>query len=197
MITLQDQIQELRAELRGCSYRRERPKIAAELEAAILDAAIAALKEQDRAADAKGLPDDGRQSGAQEEPVAQASAGDRRAAVGSGISTNESVLRPEPALPAGEKARQADGAIGCLARFAAAFLEYRGRSSRYGGGLEIVLPEALASVNATLLILACAGILAGLIPHTRLGRSGPACRCGHSRRQMPDCSSISDPSLRR
>jgi AMMECR1 domain-containing protein len=51
MITLQDHIDELRAELRGCLNRRERAKIAAELEAA-----IAALKEQDRAADAKRPP---------------------------------------------------------------------------------------------------------------------------------------------
>ena len=51
MITLQDHIDELRAELRGCLNCRERVKIAAELEAA-----IAALKEQDRAADAKRPP---------------------------------------------------------------------------------------------------------------------------------------------
>jgi hypothetical protein len=47
MIALQDHIEELRAELRGCLNRRERARIAAELEAA-----IAALKEQDRAAEA-------------------------------------------------------------------------------------------------------------------------------------------------
>jgi hypothetical protein len=35
MITLQDHIDELRAELRGCLDRRERTKIAAEIEAAI------------------------------------------------------------------------------------------------------------------------------------------------------------------
>jgi hypothetical protein len=45
MITLQDHIDELRAELRGSLCPRERAKIAAELEAA-----IAALKEQDCAA---------------------------------------------------------------------------------------------------------------------------------------------------
>ncbi len=50
MITLQDHIDELRAELRGCLDRRERAQIAAELEAA-----IAALNEQD-AADAKRPP---------------------------------------------------------------------------------------------------------------------------------------------
>ena len=51
MITLSEHIDELRAELRGCLNRRERVKIAAELEAA-----IAALEEQDRAADAKRPP---------------------------------------------------------------------------------------------------------------------------------------------
>jgi hypothetical protein len=51
MITLQDHIDELRAELRGCLDRRERAQIAAELEAA-----IAALKEEDGAADAKRPP---------------------------------------------------------------------------------------------------------------------------------------------
>jgi hypothetical protein len=47
MITLQDHIDELRAELRGCLCPVERGEIAAEL-----DAAIAALKDQDRAAEA-------------------------------------------------------------------------------------------------------------------------------------------------
>ena len=47
MITLQNHIDELRAELRGCLTRRERAKVAAELEAA-----ITAQKEQDRAAEA-------------------------------------------------------------------------------------------------------------------------------------------------
>jgi hypothetical protein len=51
MITLQDHIDELRAELRGCLNRRERAKIGAELEAA-----IAALKEQDRAVEANRPP---------------------------------------------------------------------------------------------------------------------------------------------
>ena len=51
MITLQDHIEELRAELRGCLTRRERAKIAAEL-----TAAIAAFKEQDRAAEANRPP---------------------------------------------------------------------------------------------------------------------------------------------
>jgi hypothetical protein len=46
MITLQDHIEELRAELRGCLTRRERAAVNAEL-----DAAIAALKEHDVAAD--------------------------------------------------------------------------------------------------------------------------------------------------
>jgi hypothetical protein len=46
MITLQDHIEELRAELRGCLTRRERAAVKAEL-----DAAIAALKQQDVAAD--------------------------------------------------------------------------------------------------------------------------------------------------
>ncbi len=47
MITLQDHIDELRAELRGGLTRRERAKVAAELEAA-----IAALKERGRAGEA-------------------------------------------------------------------------------------------------------------------------------------------------
>jgi hypothetical protein len=47
MITLQDHIEELRAELRGCLSHRERATIKAELEAA-----IAALKEHDGAAEA-------------------------------------------------------------------------------------------------------------------------------------------------
>ena len=47
MITLQDHIEELWAELRGCLSRRERTAIEAELEAA-----IAALKEHDGAAEA-------------------------------------------------------------------------------------------------------------------------------------------------
>lgn len=52
MITLQDHIDELRAELRGCLYPCERAKIAAEL-----DTAIAALKEQDGTADAPRPPE--------------------------------------------------------------------------------------------------------------------------------------------
>jgi len=51
MITLQDHIQELRAELRGCLTRRDRARVAADLEAAIV-----ALKEQDRAGDADRPP---------------------------------------------------------------------------------------------------------------------------------------------
>jgi hypothetical protein len=51
MITLQDHIDELRAELRGCLDRRERTKIAAEIEAA-----IAAREAQDGAAEAKQPP---------------------------------------------------------------------------------------------------------------------------------------------
>jgi hypothetical protein len=47
MITLQDHIEELRAELRGCLSRRERAAIKAELAAA-----IAALKTHDGAAEA-------------------------------------------------------------------------------------------------------------------------------------------------
>jgi hypothetical protein len=47
MITLQDHIEELRAELRGCLSRRERATIEAEL-----TAAIAARKEHDGAAEA-------------------------------------------------------------------------------------------------------------------------------------------------
>jgi hypothetical protein len=48
MITLQDHIEELRAELRGCITRRERAAIEAEL-----TAANAALKERDRAAEVR------------------------------------------------------------------------------------------------------------------------------------------------
>jgi hypothetical protein len=55
MITLQDRINELRAELRGCLTRRERATIAAELEAA-----IAALKKYDRALRRIGRLDEGR-----------------------------------------------------------------------------------------------------------------------------------------
>jgi len=51
MITLQDHIDELRAELRGCMNRRERAKIAAELEAA-----VAVLGGQDRAAESNRPP---------------------------------------------------------------------------------------------------------------------------------------------
>jgi hypothetical protein len=47
MITLQDHIQELRAELRGCLRRRERAALEAELTAAIV-----AQKEHDRPAEA-------------------------------------------------------------------------------------------------------------------------------------------------
>jgi hypothetical protein len=47
MITLQDHIEELRAELRGCLTRRERAAVEAELKAA-----IAVLKERDGAAEA-------------------------------------------------------------------------------------------------------------------------------------------------
>jgi hypothetical protein len=47
MITLQDHIEELRAELRGCLTRRERAKVVAELAAA-----IATQKEHDGAAEA-------------------------------------------------------------------------------------------------------------------------------------------------
>jgi hypothetical protein len=52
MITLQDHIDELRAELRGCLCPRERAEIAAEL-----DTAIAALEEQDPAGDAPRPPE--------------------------------------------------------------------------------------------------------------------------------------------
>jgi hypothetical protein len=51
IITLQDHMDELRAELRGCLNRRERIKVAAELEAA-----IAAFKAQDRDAEANRPP---------------------------------------------------------------------------------------------------------------------------------------------
>jgi hypothetical protein len=52
MITLQDHIDELRAELRGCLAPRECVEIAAELEAA-----ISALKQQDRAGDTPQPPE--------------------------------------------------------------------------------------------------------------------------------------------
>ena len=51
MITPQEHIDELHAELRGCLDPSERAEIAAEL-----DAAIAALKEQDGAGDADRPP---------------------------------------------------------------------------------------------------------------------------------------------
>jgi DNA-binding winged helix-turn-helix (wHTH) protein len=98
--------------------------------------------------------------GAQDEPVARTSAGDRLAAVGSGNSTNENILQPEPALPAGEQARHAGGAIGRLAWLAAALRGYGSMSSCYGAAVLI-------------LILACAGILAGQILYTSLGHSAP------------------------
>jgi hypothetical protein len=52
MITLQDHIDELRAELRGCLCPVERTEIAAELEAA-----IAALQSQDRTGDTPRPPE--------------------------------------------------------------------------------------------------------------------------------------------
>jgi DNA-binding winged helix-turn-helix (wHTH) protein len=97
---------------------------------------------------------------AQDEPVAQASAGDRPEAVGSGISTNENVLRPKPPRRAGGKVRQADGAIRRLALFAAAFRGCGGMSSRCRAAILI-------------LVLACAGVLAGQIPYISLGYSTP------------------------
>ena len=51
MITLQEHIDELRAELRGCLTRRERAAVKAEFEAA-----IAALKEHDRVVEADRPP---------------------------------------------------------------------------------------------------------------------------------------------
>ena len=51
MITLHDHVEELRAELRGCLTRRERAAVEAEIKAA-----IAALKEHDRAAEADRPP---------------------------------------------------------------------------------------------------------------------------------------------
>jgi DNA-binding winged helix-turn-helix (wHTH) protein len=98
--------------------------------------------------------------GAQHEPVAQASAGDRPEPIGFGISSNEDVLRPEPPRPTRGEARQADAAIRRLARFAAAFLEYRGMSSRRRAAV-------------LLLVLACAGILAGQIAYISIGYSTP------------------------
>jgi hypothetical protein len=50
MITLQDHIDELRAELRGCLVRRERAKIAAELEAAIAALQVRAAEANSSAA---------------------------------------------------------------------------------------------------------------------------------------------------
>jgi hypothetical protein len=52
MITLQDHIDELRAELRGCLCPVERAEIAAELEAA-----IAAVQSQDRTGDTPRPPE--------------------------------------------------------------------------------------------------------------------------------------------
>src|SRR5258708_16130352 len=62
MITLQDHIDELRAELRGCLTRRERAKVAADLEAAIAD-----LKERGRAGEA--YPPTGRRESTTQVPT--------------------------------------------------------------------------------------------------------------------------------
>jgi DNA-binding winged helix-turn-helix (wHTH) protein len=98
---------------------------------------------------------------AQHEPAAQASAWDRPEAVGSRISTNENVLRPEPPpRPAGGNAKQAGGAMGRLALLAAACRGYGGMSGRYRAAILIVA-------------LACVGILAGQTLYVSLGHSTP------------------------
>jgi len=74
-------------------------------------------------------------------------------------SPDENVSRPETALPAKEKAGQAEGAIRRPALFAAIFRGYGRMSTRHRAAILI-------------LVLACAGILAGQIPYS-LGRSAP------------------------
>jgi DNA-binding winged helix-turn-helix (wHTH) protein len=101
--------------------------------------------------------------GSEGEPAAQASAGDRLEAAGSGVLPDENILspdilRPGPAPPAGDKAGRAGEAIRRLARFAAAFRGYGGMSRRSRAAILI-------------LVLACAGILAGQIPYISLGYS--------------------------
>jgi DNA-binding winged helix-turn-helix (wHTH) protein len=97
--------------------------------------------------------------GALDEPLKPAPPGDRPEAVGSRISPDENVLRPETALPAGEKAGRAEGAIRRPALFAAIFRGY-GRMSKHHRAAILIL------------VLACGGILAEQIPYS-LGRSAP------------------------
>jgi DNA-binding winged helix-turn-helix (wHTH) protein len=99
-----------------------------------------------------------------DEPRKPLPPGDRLEAGCSRISPDENVLSPgvsqhEPAPPAVEKAGRVDGAIRRLARFAAAFRGYGGMSRRYG-------------VTALILLLVCAGMVAGKIPYS-LGDSAP------------------------
>ena len=91
MITLQNHIDELRAELRGCLTRRERAKVAAEL-----TAAIAALKEQDRAAEANRPQDEGRQLCARFSMPDGSAAGRRRIASTSVAPANGATVRHRP-----------------------------------------------------------------------------------------------------
>jgi DNA-binding winged helix-turn-helix (wHTH) protein len=97
--------------------------------------------------------------GALYEPLKPVRPGDRPEAVGSRISPDENILRPEPALP-GEKAGRADEAIRRLALFAAAF--------RANGGISRRCRAAIL-----ILVLACAGILTGQIPYISFGYFTP------------------------
>jgi DNA-binding winged helix-turn-helix (wHTH) protein len=97
--------------------------------------------------------------GTPDEPLKPVPRGDRLEAVGSRISLDASALRSEPALPAGEKAGRAKEAIRGPALFAAIFRGYGRMSKRHRAVILI-------------LILACAGTLAGQIPYS-LGRSAP------------------------
>jgi DNA-binding winged helix-turn-helix (wHTH) protein len=97
--------------------------------------------------------------GALGEPTKPAPPGDGPEAVGSRISPDENVLRRETAPPAGEKAGRAEGAIRRPALFAAIFREYGRMSKRHRAAILI-------------LVLACAGILAGQISYS-VGRSAP------------------------
>jgi DNA-binding winged helix-turn-helix (wHTH) protein len=97
--------------------------------------------------------------GALDEPLKPVPPGDRLEAVGSRISLDENVLRSELALPAGEKARRAERAIRRPALFAVIFRRYGRMSKRHRAAILI-------------LVLACAGILAGQISYS-VGRSAP------------------------
>jgi hypothetical protein len=90
--------------------------------------------------------------GAQDEPAAQASAGQPVEAASSGVLPGDNVLWPEPALPAAETAGRVRGTVRRVARFAAAFRGYGGISWPYG-------------IAALILVLAFAVFLSRQILH--------------------------------